>query len=168
MKTRIITGAALTAVLIPTLIFSHTPLFVIMLALFAFMGEYEMLHCLGLEKNIAISLPAYILAVGLPVGARYITNGMFMQYAFVAIAICFLWMLAAYTFSKGKVTLEQAGGCRADIPELAFVSIHTVKKHNHSIYQKLEVASRDELMLYIEMFRCCDPMHELTGDGNEE
>ncbi len=110
MKTRIITGAVLTAVLIPTLIFSHTPLFVIMLALFAFMGEYEMLHCLGLEKNIAISLPAYILAVGLPVGARYITNGMFMQYAFVAIAICFLWMLAAYTFSKGKVTLEQAGG----------------------------------------------------------
>ena len=110
MKTRIIKGAVLTAVLIPTLIFSHTPLFVIMLALFAFMGEYEMLHCLGLEKNIAISLPAYILAVGLPVGARYITNGMFMQYAFVAIAICFLWMLAAYTFSKGKVTLEQAGG----------------------------------------------------------
>ena len=110
MKTRIITGTVLTAVLIPALIFSHTPVFVILIALFAFAGEYEMLHCLGLEKNIAISLPAYILAVGLPVGARYITNGMFMQYAVVAIAISILWMLAAYTFSKGRVSLEQAGG----------------------------------------------------------
>lgn len=110
MKTRIITGAALIAVLIPTLIFSHTPVFVIMIALFAFAGEYEMLHCLGLEKKIAISIPAYLLAVALPVGARYVTNGLFTQYALVAIGVCFLWMLAAYTFSKGTITLEQAGG----------------------------------------------------------
>ena len=51
-----------------------------------------------------------------------------------------------------------------DIPELAFVSIHTVKKHNRSIYQKLEIASRDELMLYIELFRSCDRLQELTGE----
>ena len=50
-----------------------------------------------------------------------------------------------------------------EIPELAFISIHTVKKHNHSIYQKLGVASRDELMLYIELFRCCGRTEELTG-----
>ena len=55
----------------------------------------------------------------------------------------------------------------ADIPELAFISIHTVKKHNRSIYQKLEVASRDELMLYIEMFRCCDRLDELTDTKTE-
>jgi DNA-binding CsgD family transcriptional regulator len=55
----------------------------------------------------------------------------------------------------------------ADIPDLAFISIHTVKKHNRSIYQKLGVASRDELMLYIELFRCCDRLEELT-DAQEE
>lgn len=55
----------------------------------------------------------------------------------------------------------------ADIPELAFVSIHTVKKHNHSIYQKLEVSSRDELMLYIKLFRCCGRLDELTGEPCE-
>ena len=55
----------------------------------------------------------------------------------------------------------------ADIPELAFISIHTVKKHNHSIYQKLEIASRDELMLYIELFRSCDRLEELTGTPEE-
>lgn len=52
----------------------------------------------------------------------------------------------------------------AEVPDLAFVSIHTVKKHNRSIYQKLEVASRDELMLYVELFRCCGRLKELTGE----
>ena len=53
----------------------------------------------------------------------------------------------------------------AEIPDLAFISIHTVKKHNRSIYQKLEIASRDELMLYIELFRCCERLEELAGEG---
>ncbi len=55
----------------------------------------------------------------------------------------------------------------ADIPELAFISIHTVKKHNRSIYQKLEIASRDELMLYIELFRRCGRLQELAGEEME-
>lgn len=50
----------------------------------------------------------------------------------------------------------------ADIPDLAFISIHTVKKHNRNIYEKLGVASRDELMLFIELFRRCDRLEELT------
>lgn len=55
----------------------------------------------------------------------------------------------------------------AEIPELAFISIHTVKKHNRSIYQKLGIASRDELMLYIELFRCCGRLDELIGETTE-
>lgn len=54
-----------------------------------------------------------------------------------------------------------------DVPDLAFISIHTVKKHNRSIYQKLDIASRDELMLYIELFRCCGRLDELNGDVGE-
>ena len=77
------------------------------------------------------------------------------------------------TFTEKVKTLSSAerrilnyyieGHDTADIPDLAFISIHTVKKHNRSIYQKLGVASRDELMLYIELFRCCDRLEELTG-----
>ena len=55
----------------------------------------------------------------------------------------------------------------AEIPDLAFISIHTVKKHNRSIYQKLEIASRDELMLYIELFRSCGRLDELTSEDFE-
>lgn len=51
----------------------------------------------------------------------------------------------------------------AEIPELAFISSHTVKKHNRSIYHKLDVVSRDELMLYIELFRRCDRLDDVLG-----
>lgn len=81
------------------------------------------------------------------------------------------------TFAKKVKTLSSAerrilnyyidGYETVDVPELAYISIHTVKKHNRSIYQKLGVASRDELMLYIELFRCCDRLHELTGEQSE-
>ena len=78
-----------------------------------------------------------------------------------------------HAFSEKVATLSSAerrildyyieGHDPAEIPDLAFISIHTVKKHNRSIYQKLEVASRDELMLYIELFRCCDRLDELIA-----
>ena len=58
-----------------------------------------------------------------------------------------------------------AGHEIAELPELVFVSINTVKKHNRSIYQKLAVASRDELMLYIELFRCCGRLDELIDEN---
>jgi DNA-binding CsgD family transcriptional regulator len=61
-----------------------------------------------------------------------------------------------------------AGHEIAELPELVFVSINTVKKHNRSIYHKLEVASRDELMLYIELFRCCDRLDELIEGSPAE
>lgn len=48
-----------------------------------------------------------------------------------------------------------------EVAELAYISINTVRKHNTNIYQKLEVGSRDELMLYIELFRRCGRMDEL-------
>lgn len=60
-----------------------------------------------------------------------------------------------------------AGHEIAELPDLVFVSINTVKKHNRSIYQKLEIASRDELMLYIELFRCCGRLDELIDETPE-
>lgn len=49
----------------------------------------------------------------------------------------------------------------AEIPELAFISMSTVRKHNRKIYEKLGVTSRDELMLYIDLLRRCGRIQEL-------
>lgn len=80
-----------------------------------------------------------------------------------------------HTFAERAKTLSTAergilkyyidGHEITEIPDLAFVSIHTVKKHNSNIYQKLGIASRDELMLYIELFRRLNRLNELTECG---
>ena len=49
----------------------------------------------------------------------------------------------------------------SEIPELAFISMSTVRKHNRNIYEKLGVSSRDELMLYIDLLRRCGRVKEL-------
>ena len=55
-----------------------------------------------------------------------------------------------------------AGGKEvAEVAELAFISIYTVRKHNANIYQKLGVRSRDELLLYLDLFRRCGRLEEL-------
>lgn len=49
----------------------------------------------------------------------------------------------------------------AEAAEAAFISINTLRKHNANIYRKLEVGSRDELMLYIELFRRAGRLDEI-------
>lgn len=49
----------------------------------------------------------------------------------------------------------------AEITEMAFLSMSTVRKHSGNIYRKLHISSRDELMLYVDLFRRCDRLGEL-------
>lgn len=49
----------------------------------------------------------------------------------------------------------------SEVADQACISINTVRRHNANIYQKLGVGSREELLLYIELFRRCDRLDEL-------
>ena len=49
----------------------------------------------------------------------------------------------------------------ADIPGLAYISMNTVRKHNRSIYKKLGVSSRDELLTYLNLLERCERLREL-------
>lgn len=49
----------------------------------------------------------------------------------------------------------------AEITETAFLSMSTVRKHSGNIYRKLNISSRDELMLYVDLFRRCNQLEEL-------
>ena len=50
----------------------------------------------------------------------------------------------------------------SEVADQACISINTVRRHNANIYQKLGVGSREELLLYIELFRRCDRLDELV------
>ena len=55
----------------------------------------------------------------------------------------------------------------SEVAELACISIHTVRKHNANMYQKLEISSRDELMLYIDLFRRSDRLDEILHPADK-
>lgn len=68
MKQRIITAAVLLCVLIPVLFLSGTVVFPIAAAIMCVLGVFEMLRCIGTHRVFLISVPAYLLAAGLPLG----------------------------------------------------------------------------------------------------
>ena len=51
----------------------------------------------------------------------------------------------------------------AEIPGLAFISIHTVRKHNKNIYRKLAVSTKEELLLYIDLLRRSNRLVEIEN-----
>ncbi|RRJ24708.1 helix-turn-helix transcriptional regulator [Lachnoanaerobaculum gingivalis] len=49
----------------------------------------------------------------------------------------------------------------AELPDLLCISLNTVRKHNRNIYTKLEVNSKDELQIYIDLLVRCGRINEI-------
>lgn len=70
------------------------------------------------------------------------------------------------TATERSILCRYAEGLEvAEAAEASFISINTLRKHNANIYRKLEVGSRDELMLYIELFRRAGRLDEILQEG---
>lgn len=50
----------------------------------------------------------------------------------------------------------------------AYISVATAKKHNTNINRKLGVTSREELMLYIDLFHRCGRLDEIAAPRAED
>lgn len=50
----------------------------------------------------------------------------------------------------------------------AYISVATAKKHNTNINRKLGVTSREEFMLYIDLFRRCGRLDEIAAPRAED
>jgi len=48
-----------------------------------------------------------------------------------------------------------------EIPTLAYISINTVRKHNKNIYKKLQVSTKEELLLYVGLLDRSNRLNEL-------
>ena len=70
MKERVLTGMGIIAVLVPVLIFSEYIVYPIAMGALALIGVWELLRVFGLQKHYAISIPAYLIAVVLPLLAH--------------------------------------------------------------------------------------------------
>lgn len=55
-----------------------------------------------------------------------------------------------------------------EVAARAYISVSTAKKHNTNINRKLGVTPREELMLYIDLFRRCGRLDEIAAPQAED
>ena len=106
MLKRILTGVvACCFILVPVLLLADTVALPIGIAVFAVIATYEILHCVGLHKNLWLSAPMYLMSAAIPFGLRYMTSG---ALALLPAVICLplLISLAAAVFSHGKADIR--------------------------------------------------------------
>ena len=54
------------------------------------------------------------------------------------------------------------------LPEILYISKSTAKHHILKIYKKLNVSSRGELLLYLDLIKGCGMVDQIIGNTNEE
>lgn len=108
MLKRILTGVvAFCFVLVPVLFFADTVALPIGVAVFTMIAAYEILHCVGLHKNLWLSFPLYLMSGAYPFVLRYMEgNGLSLIPLFVCIPL--LTTLAVAVLSHGKVDIRDA------------------------------------------------------------
>lgn len=108
MLTRILTGIVAIGLFVPVCIFSNTIAFPIVVGILCLIGVYEMSKCLGYDKKLFITVPMYIIALGMPI-FRYILerNTPFLACAMVAFFGMLIYTLAYVMFKKNTVKLSE-------------------------------------------------------------
>lgn len=107
MLKRIITSIVALFVFIPTLWFSHTWVMPIAISLISAICLFEMFRCMGLHKNIAISLPAYAIGIVLPVLQRWLADAMLViAIAAIAAMVYIIYLFALVIWSHGALTYK--------------------------------------------------------------
>ena len=108
MLKRIITAIVATIVLIPILWFSDTIVFPIAMGFAAVLCLFEMFRCMGLHKNLAMSIPMYAAAIAFPLLQRTVGYDILLMIAFVAVSIYTVYLFALIIWSQGKLAYKDA------------------------------------------------------------
>lgn len=107
MLTRIITGVVAIGIFVPVCIFSHTWVFPIVIGLLCGIGVYEMAKCLKFDKKWFLTIPMYIVAVGLPILRRAVKyNSVFFSYAMFALFGLLIYFLTYTMLKKHKYNVS--------------------------------------------------------------
>ncbi len=115
MLKRIITAVVMTLVLLPFLIFSWwaSILIPILTSLMATVAVWELFGCIGLRRDFTATVPAYLLAVGLPLATFWFgegSEGNISGYLLLAAAAMTVYLLYLYTvavFRRGRQTFAE-------------------------------------------------------------
>lgn len=113
MKQRIITAIILVAIALPIVLLSEYLIYPIALGFCSLMAMFELLRVLGLHKRWAISLPAYVISVTLPVLAHdmFLGEDAIRAKNYILFCVCvifayLLYIMGAAVFSKGELSVS--------------------------------------------------------------
>lgn len=153
MIKRIITATVALAVFIPTLIFSDTWVFPLVISFLSALGCFELISCVGQKKNLLILIPVLTYAASFPLLMRYMNYLWFspeqMLPEFMKLAIGVTMVLMLYVFSvsvfmNNKISITETGiilaGCIYIVA--AFTSIIYIR-------DKLEFGQYIFLMIFM-------------------
>ena len=109
MLKRIITSIVAVGVLLPILWLSDTLVFSVAVAIVSLMCLFEMFRCVGVHKNIAITLPLYAFAIAFPILQRFFINDVYVAIiSFISAAAYLIYLFALVVWSHGKFTYNNA------------------------------------------------------------
>ena len=144
MLKRIITALVAICVLVPALIFSHTWFFPIAISFFLVGALFEIFKCLGKEKKLCLTIPAYIFGAFSPFLLRIDSiRGGFYKVAFIFAIFYLAYLFALCVFSKGELKF-------GEISELFVLSAYIISAFDCIIYLRdIELGKYIYLLIFI-------------------
>ena len=132
MKTRIITALVAIAGIFPFFWFSapvgvSSPLhylFPLLIAAIAFVSVFELLRCVGLDKNYFLAVPLYLAALAFPLLARvmYQSRAALIRAGVLAILVFGVYFFTVLVFSYGKEQTQEAEQCKTGRIALVYMT----------------------------------------------
>lgn len=121
MLKRILTAAVLIPLLVLVLVYSHTVAFPITWSILAAVAIYEIIRALGLMRDLIISVPACVIAAGLPFAAFYLRGeGQLTRVLFAAYIFYLLLLFTVAVIRRGRFTFAQTASAFTAVLYVSF------------------------------------------------
>lgn len=142
MLKRIITSLVAICVLVPVLIFSDTIVLPIAVAIFTFIGLYEIFKCIEKSQFVYLVFPAYFCSMLSPFVLRYYTHK-FAPIAFIFCIVYLTYLFALSVLCKGKFKF-------GEISEVYLLTVYIITAFNAIIYiRDIENGNYIYLLIFI-------------------
>lgn len=110
MKVRILTAIGIAVFGLPILFLSEYLVYPIAIGLLSLIANYEMSGLTGLRKNLAAMIPAYLIAVAMPVVGYFMADiGRYLIYSAFALFVYLMYLFGYSVIRKGEVKFSEIG-----------------------------------------------------------
>ena len=123
MKLRFITAVGIAVIGLPLLIFSQYISFQIALAALCVIAMFELLGVLSLRRNLALAIPAYIIAAAVPFSTYFVNNDWQSKYILLLCLVLFAYMTWAFAVAVFKRGSLKFGDVAAVFVLLTYVTV---------------------------------------------